>query len=89
MTIYNLVNMIKTSIYKTRNIATLHPNPTSGLVTIMGENLKQAEACNMLGQQVLSVQGKAMNFTSTWLNCPQASISSPSPMRKVGNVYVR
>ena len=69
--------------------ATLHPNPTSGLVTIMGENLKQAEACNMLGQQVLSVQGKAMNFTSTWLNCPQASISSPSPMRKVGNVYVR
>lgn len=24
----------------------------------MGENLKQAEACNMLGQQVLSVQGK-------------------------------
>jgi hypothetical protein len=28
------------------------------MVTIMGENLKQAEVLNMFGQQVLSVQGK-------------------------------
>jgi hypothetical protein len=38
--------------------ATLHPNPTTGLVTIAGENLRQAEVLNMLGQQVLSVQGE-------------------------------
>jgi len=39
-------------------LATLHPNPTTGLVTITGENLRQAEVLNMLGQQVLSVQGE-------------------------------
>jgi hypothetical protein len=38
--------------------ATVYPNPTKGMVTIMGENLKQAEVLNMFGQQVLSVQGK-------------------------------
>ena len=38
--------------------ATIHPNPTLGLVTITGKNLLQAEVINMLGQQVLSVQGK-------------------------------
>ena len=38
--------------------ATLHPNPTNGLVTITGENLHQADVLNMLGQQVLSVHGK-------------------------------
>ena len=38
--------------------ANLHPNPTTGLVTIAGDNLRQAEVLNMLGQQVLSVQGE-------------------------------
>ena len=38
--------------------ATLHPNPTTSLVTITGENLRQAEVLNMLGQKVLSVQGE-------------------------------
>ena len=38
--------------------ASLHPNPTTGLVTIAGENLRQTEVLNMLGQQVLSVQGE-------------------------------
>ena len=36
--------------------ATTHPNPTNGLVTIMGESLRRAEVVNMLGQQVLSVK---------------------------------
>ena len=39
-------------------ITTLHPNPTTGLVTITGENLLQTEVINTLGQQVLSAQGK-------------------------------
>lgn len=38
--------------------ATLHPNPTTGIIIVNGENLRQAEVFNMLGQQVLSVQGK-------------------------------
>ena len=36
--------------------ATLHPNPTNGLVTITGENLRQAEMFNLLGQRVAEVQ---------------------------------
>lgn len=36
--------------------ASLHPNPTNGMVTITGKNLRQVEVINMLGQQVLSVQ---------------------------------
>ena len=38
--------------------ATLHPNPTDGFVTITGENLQQAEVFNLLGQRVLSAQGR-------------------------------
>lgn len=37
---------------------TIHPNPTTGLVTITGENLRQAEVFNMLGQKVLIATGK-------------------------------
>ena len=38
--------------------ATFHPNPTSGTITLSGENLHRAEVVNVLGQQVLSVQGE-------------------------------
>lgn len=38
--------------------AALYPNPTNGLVTITGENLRQAEVINMLGQKLLGVKGK-------------------------------
>jgi len=38
--------------------ATLHPNPTTGLVTITGENLKAAEVFNTLGQSVATATGK-------------------------------
>ena len=34
------------------------PNPATGLVTVIGENLRQTELFNMLGQQVLSLQCK-------------------------------
>lgn len=40
------------------SFATLHPNPTNSLVTITGENLRQAEVINTLGQRMLSVQGE-------------------------------
>jgi PKD repeat protein len=37
---------------------TLLPNPTTGRVTLRGENLRQVVVVNLLGQQMLSVQGK-------------------------------
>ena len=40
------------------SFATLHPNPTNSMVIITDENLRQAEVINMLGQQVLSVEGR-------------------------------
>ena len=43
---------------KSNSFASIHPNPTTGQITILGENLRQAEVLNMLGQQVLSVQGE-------------------------------
>ena len=36
----------------------IHPNPTTSLVTVTGENLRQAEVVDLLGQQVISTQGK-------------------------------
>ena len=38
--------------------ATIHPNPTTGLVRIFGQDLKSAEVVNMLGQRVATAQGK-------------------------------
>ena len=38
--------------------STLYPNPTSGLVTINGADLKQAEAFNTLGQRVATATGE-------------------------------
>ena len=38
--------------------ATLHPNPTTGLITITGNDLKQAEVLNALGQRVATAKGK-------------------------------
>ena len=37
---------------------TLYPNPTTGLVTVKGQDLKQAEVFNTLGQSVATVKGK-------------------------------
>jgi hypothetical protein len=38
--------------------AIIHPNPTTGLVTISGEKLHLAEVVNTLGQHVLTVNGE-------------------------------
>ena len=38
--------------------ASVHPNPTTGLVIINGTNLKQAEVFNALGQQVATATGE-------------------------------
>jgi hypothetical protein len=43
--------------------ATIHPNPTTGMVTIMGENVKRAEVTNMLGQHVATASGQGEQLT--------------------------
>ena len=43
---------------ETTPIVNLHPNPTTGFVTLTGENLRQAEVINMLGQKLLNMQGE-------------------------------
>ena len=43
--------------------ATLYPNPTTGLVTVMGRNLKAAEVVNTLGQCVVTVKGEGERLT--------------------------
>ncbi len=50
--------------------ANVHPNPTHGLVTITGKDLKQAEVINALGQRVATVKGEGEQFTVDISNLP-------------------
>lgn len=43
-----------TNVNEMKFLASIYPNPTTGMVAIKGENLRQAEVVNMLGQQVFS-----------------------------------
>ena len=38
-------------------VCNLYPNPTTGLVTITGKDIKQAEVFNTFGQRVATAQG--------------------------------
>lgn len=49
---------------------TLHPNPTSGLVTITGQDLRQAEVINTLGQQVATATGAGETLQIDIANLP-------------------
>ena len=40
------------------DLVTVHPNPTMGFVSVKGENLRQAEVVNMLGQQLMRVENE-------------------------------
>ena len=53
----NVKNSTDVNEYSIR--ATIYPNPTEGIVSITGENLRQAEVANMLGQRLFSVQGES------------------------------
>ena len=50
--------------------AIVYPNPTTGLVTITGKALKQAEVLNTLGQQVATTQGKGETLHIDIANLP-------------------
>ena len=50
--------------------ATLHPNPTNGLVTIAGNDFKQAQIINALGQCVATVKSEGEQLTLDISNLP-------------------
>lgn len=50
--------------------ATVHPNPATGIVTIMGKNLAQAEVFNTLGQQVATATGEGETLHIDIANLP-------------------
>jgi hypothetical protein len=50
--------------------ATIHPNPTTGKVTVMGKDLKAAEVINMFGQRMTTAQGKGETLQIDIANLP-------------------
>ena len=50
--------------------ANLHPNPTTGQVTIMGQDLKAAVVFNTLGQQVATASGEGETLHIDIANLP-------------------
>ena len=44
-------------------MALLYPNPTTGLVQVFGQGLKQAEVTNALGQRVVTAKGEGDQMT--------------------------
>ena len=51
--------------------ATVHPNPTTGVVRIIGKDLKAAEVVNTLGQRVATTHGKGDQMTIDIANLPE------------------
>ena len=51
-------------------LATLHPKPTTGQVTIMGQDLKSAVVFNTLGQQVATATGEGETLHIDIANLP-------------------
>ena len=56
--VWGQTNLVGIEETEANGFAAIHPNPTTGMVIVTGENLRQAEVINTLGQQVLGVQGK-------------------------------
>ena len=50
-------------IDETEAFATVYPNPTKGLVTVMGRDLKAVQVVNTLGQCVATAQGEGERLT--------------------------
>ena len=56
---------------ETSAFATIHPNPTTGIVRIIGKNLKAAEVVNTLGQRVATTQGQGETLQIDIANLPE------------------
>lgn len=57
-------------VEETKTFATLYPNPTTGQVTIMGQDLKAAVVFNTLGQQVAVASGEGETLHIDIANLP-------------------
>ena len=68
--------------------ATLHPNPTTGQVTIMGQDLKAAVVFNTLGQQVATASGEGETLHIDIANLP-AGVYFVNVTHKDGRKCVR
>ena len=53
-----------------QTFATIYPNPSTGLSTITGTDLKQAEVLNALGQRVATAEGKGETLQIDIANLP-------------------
>lgn len=53
-----------------QGFCTVYPNPTNGMVTITGLNLRQAEVVNTLGQRVAIVHGEGNQLSINISNLP-------------------
>jgi hypothetical protein len=53
-----------------QGFCTVYPNPTNGMVTITGLNLRQAEVVNTLGQRVAIVHGEGNQLSVNISNLP-------------------
>lgn len=56
--------------FENGSFATAHPNPTTGLVTITGKDLRQAEVLNTLGQRVATITGEGETLQVDIANLP-------------------
>ena len=68
--------------------ADVYPNPTIGVVTVTGTNLKQAEILNTLGQRVAMVQGQGETLRIDIANLP-AGVYFVNVMDEGGRKCVR
>jgi hypothetical protein len=61
--IIDMDNSPRTNLIPKTSAIQVHPNPTSGLVTITGQDLKTAEVFNALGQCVVAATGEGERLT--------------------------
>lgn len=66
----------------------IHPNPSNGQVVVSGDNLKQVEVVNALGQQIAFVRGNSQQITLD-LNGQPAGLYFVSVTDKDGRKCVR
>jgi len=66
--------------------AHIHPNPTSGIITVSGDNLKELEVINILGQPVLKTPCSGESVTIDLANQP-AGVYFIKITDKNGNKY--
>lgn len=63
-------SIMKVEEFGATNFGVIHPNPTTGKVTIIGNDLRLAEVINTIGQCVATVKGEGEQLTLDISNLP-------------------